>query len=203
MLIIGLTGGISAGKTTVTEAFGRRGVEWVDADHLARAVVEPGEPALIEVQKRFGEGVMTPEGSLDRSALRDIVFNDDSARRDLEGIIHPKVRERLLQRLSEMSGPYGLLVSPLLLETDQHLLVQRILVIDVPPEEQIRRTCRRDGVSEPQARAIVEAQMSRNRRLASADDVIDNVGYFPTVDAHIDRLDRFYRQLAQQYDGET
>lgn len=203
MLIIGLTGGIAAGKTTVAEAFARRGAEWVDADHLARAVVAPGEPSLEEVRERFGDGVMTPQGELDRRALRDIVFHDPKARRDLERIIHPEVRKRLLQCLERMSGPYGLLVSPLLLETDQHLLVQRILVIDVPPDEQIRRTCRRDGVSESQARAIIEAQMSRNRRLASADDVIDNVGYFPAIDARIDRLDRFYRQLAHQYDEET
>ncbi|GHC32520.1 dephospho-CoA kinase [Kushneria pakistanensis] len=201
MLIIGLTGGIAAGKTTIAEAFARRGADWVDVDHLAREVVMPGEPALAEIHERFGDRVMTERGELDRAAMRNIIFEDDQARQALEAITHPRIRERLMQRLETFSGPYALLVSPLLLETDQHQLVNRILVIDVPPQEQIRRTCARDGVSEAQARAIVAAQMSRNRRLASADDVIDNVGSFHVVDARIDRLDLFYRQLARQYNA--
>ncbi|MFC0336064.1 dephospho-CoA kinase [Kushneria avicenniae] len=201
MLIIGLTGGIAAGKTTIAEAFARRGAAWVDVDHLAREVVMPGEPALADIRKRFGDTVLTEHGALDRAALREIIFNDANARHDLEAITHPRIRERLISRLGTLTGPYALLVSPLLLETDQHQLVNRILVIDVPPEEQIRRTCERDGVPEAQARAIVEAQMSRNRRLASADDVIDNVGSFHAVDACIDRLDLFYRQLASQYNA--
>ncbi|ART64289.1 dephospho-CoA kinase [Kushneria marisflavi] len=201
MLIIGLTGGIAAGKTTIAEAFARRGAVWVDVDHLAREIVMPGEAALADIRARFGEPVMTEQGELNRAALRQIIFDDVQARHDLEAITHPRIRERLIQRLEALSGPYALLVSPLLLETDQHQLVNRILVIDVPPEEQIRRTCERDGVPESQARAIVDAQMSRNRRLASADDVIDNVGSFHVVDARIDRLDLFYRQLASQYNA--
>ena len=201
MLIIGLTGGIAAGKTTIAEAFARRGASWVDVDHLAREIVMPGEAALADIRARFGESVMTEQGELNRAALRQIIFDDIQARHDLEAITHPRIRERLIQRLEALSGPYALLVSPLLLETDQHQLVNRILVIDVPPEEQIRRTCERDGVPESQARAIVDAQMSRNRRLASADDVIDNVGGFHVVDARIDRLDLFYRQLASQYNA--
>ena len=202
MLIIGLTGGIAAGKTTIAEAFARRGASWVDVDHLAREIVMPGEAALADIRARFGESVMTEQGELNRAALRQIIFDDIQARHDLEAITHPRIRERLIQRLEALSGPYALLVSPLLLETDQHQLVNRILVIDVPPEEQIRRTCERDGVPESQARAIVDAQMSRNRRLASADDVIDNVGGFHVVDARIDRLDLFYRQLASQYNAQ-
>ncbi|SPJ35040.1 dephospho-CoA kinase [Kushneria phyllosphaerae] len=201
MLIIGLTGGIAAGKTTIAEAFARRGAAWVDVDHLAHEVVMPGEPALADIRERFGDTIMTEQGELNRAALRQIIFDDTQARQDLEAITHPRIRERLTQRLETLSGPYALLVSPLLLETDQHQLVNRILVIDVPPEEQIRRTCERDGVSEAQARAIVDAQMSRNRRLASADDVIDNVGSFHVVDARIERLDLFYRQLASQYNA--
>lgn len=202
MLIIGLTGGIAAGKTTIAEAFARRGAAWVDVDHLAREVVMPGETALEDIRKRFGDAVMGEHGELNRAALRQIIFDDAQARHDLEAITHPRIREKLIQRLETLSGPYALLVSPLLLETDQHQLVNRILVIDVPPEEQIRRTCERDGVSEAQARAIVDAQMSRNRRLASADDVIDNVGSFHVVDARIERLDLFYRQLASQYNAQ-
>lgn len=201
MLIIGLTGGIAAGKTTIAEAFARRGAAWVDVDHLAREVVMPGEPALADIRERFGESVLTEQGELNRAALREIIFDDAQARHDLEAMTHPRIRERLVARLETLTGPYALLVSPLLLETDQHQLVNRILVIDVPPEEQIRRTCERDGVPEAQARAIVDAQMSRNRRLASADDVIDNVGSFHAVDACIDRLDLFYRQLASQYNA--
>ncbi|MFC0266930.1 dephospho-CoA kinase [Kushneria aurantia] len=202
MLIIGVTGGIAAGKSTIARAFARRGAGWVDADQLAREVVAPGEPALEEIYKRFGKSVMSADGELDRRALREQVFADSSARSDLEAIIHPRVRKRLTARLEALPGPYGLLVSPLLLETDQHQLVQRILVIDVPPEEQVRRTRQRDNVSEAQARAIVEAQMSRNRRLASADDVIDNVGSFQVVETRVDRLDHFYRQLAQQLNAD-
>lgn len=195
-MIIGVTGGIASGKSTVARAFAARGIPWVDADEVAREVVAPGEPALAEIVEHFGREVLTPDGSLDRRALREIVFADAEARRQLERITHPRIRERLeahLERLQAQGAPYVLLVSPLLFESGQHAMVDRCLVIDVPEETQIVRTAARDGVDEAQARAIVAAQMSRTERLARADDVIDNSADEAGMTAQVAELDRRYR----------
>lgn len=195
-MIIGVTGGIASGKSTVARAFAARGIPWVDADEVAREVVAPGEPALAEIAEHFGPEVLTPDGGLDRRALREIVFADAAARRRLERITHPRIRERLvahLERLQAQGAPYVLLVSPLLFESGQDAMVDRCLVIDVPEETQIARTAARDGVDEAQARAIVAAQMSRTERLARADDVIDNSADEAGLAAQVAKLDRRYR----------
>ncbi len=196
MLTIGVTGGIASGKTTVAESFARRGIAWVDVDHIAREIVAPGEPAFEAIRARFGEAVIDDHQQLDRRALRTIIFNDPAQRQWLESVTHPRIRERLIERLEAMPGPYRLLVSPLLFETGQHALVDRTLVVDVPETVQLERTTRRDGVDEPQARAIIHAQMPRSERLARADDMIENHGDRADIEARIDTLDRFYRQLA-------
>ncbi|WP_108446571.1 dephospho-CoA kinase [Halomonas denitrificans] len=198
-MIIGVTGGIASGKSTVARAFAALGIPWVDADDVAREIVEPGEPALDEIAAHFGAAVITADGRLDRRALREVVFADEAQRHRLEAITHPRIRERLtahLARLEARSAPYVLLVSPLLFESGQAALVDRCLVIDVPEAVQIARTAARDDVDEAQARAIVAAQMPRRERLARADDVIDNAAGEDALARQVAELDRRYRALA-------
>ncbi len=197
-MIVGVTGGIASGKSTVARAFAALGVPWVDADDVAREVVEPGEPALAEIAGRYGERVLQADGSLNRRALREIVFADEGERRWLESVTHPRIRQRIvaqLERLQAEGAPYVLLVSPLLFESGQSELADRCLVIDVPESLQIARTAARDDVDDAQARAIVAAQMPRSERLARADDVIDNTGSEADLTAQVAELDRRYRQL--------
>ncbi len=176
MVVIGLTGGIGSGKSTVARQFGSLGVHWVDADDVAREVVEPGTPALAEVAEHFGQGILTPEGALDRARLRQIVFEQPEQRAWLEGLLHPVIREELIRQLhpDDYNLPYVLLVSPLLLETDQHELVEKVIVVDVPVEVQIERTMGRDSNSREQVERIIAAQMPREQRLQRASAVIDN-----------------------------
>lgn len=197
-MIIGVTGGIASGKSTVALAFAALGIPWVDADDVAREVVEPGEPALAEIVARFGEQVLHSDGRLNRRALREIVFAEPAERRWLEGVTHPRIRQRLIAHLERMQtegAPYVLLVSPLLFESGQSQLVDRCLVVDVPESLQIARTAARDEVGEVQARAIIAAQMSRSERLARADDIIDNSRGEAELIAQVAELDRRYRQL--------
>lgn len=193
MKIVGLTGGIGSGKSTVARLFGELGVHWVDADDVAREVVEPGTPALARIAEHFGEKILTPEGALDRSQLRGIVFEKPEERVWLESLLHPIIREELIRQLNPENYqlPYVLLVSPLLLETDQHELVDRIIVIDVPEETQIERTMTRDTNSREQVERIIAAQMSREDRLARADEVIDN-------DRPLDEVTRQMRELHER-----
>ncbi|MGY6563478.1 MAG: dephospho-CoA kinase [Halomonadaceae bacterium] len=197
-MIVGVTGGIASGKSTVAQAFAALGVPWVDADDVAREVVEPGEPALAEIAERYGERVLQADGSLNRRALREIVFADESERRWLESVTHPRIRQRIvahLERLQAEGAPYVLLVSPLLFESGQSEMADRCLVIDVPESLQIARTASRDDVDDAQARAIVAAQMQRRERLARADDVIDNTGSEADLAAQVAELDRRYREM--------
>ncbi|WP_442489857.1 dephospho-CoA kinase [Halomonas litopenaei] len=198
-MIIGLTGGIASGKSTVARLFGDLGARWVDADDIAREVVAPGEPALKAIVDRYGDAILTREGRLDRAALRALVFADEKERRWLEATTHPRVRERLVARLSllrQQDAPYILLVSPLLFESGQVDMVQRTLVVDVPEALQIERTTERDDVDQAQAKAIVASQMGRDERLALADDVITNDGDLAALSGAVTALDATYRRLA-------
>lgn len=195
-MIVGLTGGIGSGKSTVARAFGERGIGWVDADDVAREVVAPGEPALAKIRDRFGTLIIADDGSLDRAALRQIVFDAPEERQWLEQLTHPIIRERLveaLQRLQSGTSAYVLLVSPLLYESGQAALVERTIVVDIPTDMQLSRTLQRDGVSEANVRAILKAQMSREARLAKADDIIDNSRDIAYMKQQVARLDRVYR----------
>mgnify|MGYP003664097063 CR=1 FL=1 len=197
-MIIGLTGGIGSGKSTVARAFETLGAASVDADDVAREIVLPGEPALLAIKNRFGDQVIHQNGTLNRAALRDIIFKDPEQRQWLESVTHPKIRERLLQHLAQLKtqgAPYVLLVSPLLFESGQNALVNRAVVVDVPQALQLSRTQQRDGVSESQVHAILAAQLSREQRLAQADDVIDNSGDHASMMEQVVRLDQRYRQL--------
>lgn len=201
-MIIGVTGGIASGKSTVARAFAAFGAPWVDADDVAREVVEPGEPALEEIAARYSRArVLNDDGTLNRRALREIVFADPAERRWLEAVTHPRIRARLtehLARLQATGAPYVLLVSPLLFESGQNEMTDRTLVIDVPEALQIERTAARDDVDDAQARAIVAAQMPRAERLARADDVLDNGGSEALMQRRVAELDLHFRQLATQ-----
>ena len=176
MKVVGLTGGIGSGKSTVARLFGELGVHWVDADDVAREVVEPGTPALARIAEHFGGGILTGDGTLDRGRLRQIVFETPEERSWLEHLLHPIIREELKRQLQApgQNMPYVMLVSPLLLETNQHELVDQVVVIDVPVEEQIRRTMARDTNARDQVERIIAAQMPREQRIARADAILAN-----------------------------
>lgn len=176
MNVVGLTGGIGSGKSTVVRMFGDLGVHWVDADDVAREVVEPGTPALASIAEHFGQDILQANGALDRARLREIVFREPAEREWLEALLHPVIRKELIRQLhpEQYPLPYVLLVSPLLLETDQHELVDQVLVVDVPVETQIDRTMARDDNPRDQVERIIAAQMPRDKRLERADHVIDN-----------------------------
>ena len=176
MLVIGLTGGIGSGKSAVEALFSELGVPVIDADRIARQVVEPGQPALDEIKAQFGEAVLDAQGALNRRRLRKLVFDDAALRKALESILHPRIRARIAEELSALSAPYAIVAIPLLIETGPYQEVDRVLVVDCPEEEQIRRICQRDKVSAAQAAAIMATQATREERLSAADDIIDNAG---------------------------
>jgi dephospho-CoA kinase len=190
MAVVGLTGGIGSGKSTVARLFGALGVHWVDADDVAREVVEPGTPALKKIAEHFGQEILLPDGGLDRAALRRIVFDAPEERTWLESLLHPVIREELMQQLhpDNYTLPYVLLVSPLLLETNQHELVEKILVVDVPVDVQIQRTMARDTNDREQVEHIIAAQMPREKRLQKADHVVDNNRDMIDVERQVEQL---------------
>jgi dephospho-CoA kinase len=193
--ILGLTGGIGSGKSAAAQCFVDLGVHLVDADNAARWVVEPGRPALAQIAEHFGAGVLQADGTLNRSALRELIFKDPQQRVWLEGLLHPLIREEIRQYLARAESAYAILVSPLLLETSQHQMVQRVLVIDVPESVQIERTVMRDKTNEEQVRAILKAQASREERLSRADDVIVNDRDPAWLKSEVERLHHFYLTL--------
>ncbi len=197
MLTIGLTGGIGSGKSTVTGLFSELGVPIIDADVAAREVVTQGEPALAEIAARFGGEVLNSDGTLNRSKLREEVFADPTARKDLEAILHPRIRSRMAEQLSALTTPYAILSIPLLVESGGAYNLDRVLVIDLPEEEQLNRVCQRDGITPEQAAAILHAQCSRSDRLAIADDVIENSGDLASLKEQVLTLHQKYLALAE------
>ncbi len=197
IFVAGLTGGIGSGKSAVARLIQEQGIVAVDADQVARDVVAPGEPALAQIAERFGTGILQPDGSLDRAGLRQIVFATPDARLWLEALLHPLIRQRIQASLQAATSAYSLLVSPLLLETDQHKLVDYIVVVDVPEEIQLQRTTERDHNSTDQVKRIMAAQMDRHTRLASADSIIDNSGNLQSLRTATLQLHRTLLQRAQ------
>jgi dephospho-CoA kinase len=191
-LVVGLTGGIASGKSTVEALFTGHGVAVIDADAVARAVVEPGQPGLRQVVARFGDGILKPDGSLDRTALRQQVFDDPASRKRLEAVIHPLVRTGLIDHLTTVRSAYAVLSIPLLLESGQRDLVDRVLVVDLPSTEQITRLMQRDGCEEAHARAILDAQLDRETRRRAADDLIDNSGDRAALAPQVEALHHRY-----------
>jgi dephospho-CoA kinase len=195
--IVGLTGGIGSGKTAVSDHFSRLGITVVDADVCARVVVEPGKPALQSIARHFGSQVLAADGSLDRARLREVVFADDTARQWLEALLHPLIFEDMWEKLQNADSPYAILVSPLLVESGQKAICQRILVVDVPEEVQLARAVARDANSEEQIKAIMATQASRAVRIASADDVITNDSDLATLHRKVEEVHQKYLALAQ------
>jgi dephospho-CoA kinase len=196
-LRVGLTGGIASGKTTVSRLFEALGVPVIDTDVLAREVVAPGQPALAQIAERFGKQVIAQDGSLDRAALRSIVFVDPAARTELEQITHPAIRALLEERSRQhRSAAYQILVIPLLVETARRTPVDRVLVVDCSEDMQIRRLQARDGSTVEQARQILAAQVSRESRLAAADDVIVNDGDIAALRDRVAELHAKYTDLS-------
>ncbi|MGL4468748.1 MAG: dephospho-CoA kinase [Aeromonas hydrophila] len=199
MYVVAITGGIGSGKTTVANQFAELGIEVVDADVIAREVVEPGTPALATIAAHFGSEVITPDGQLDRRRLRERVFTDPQAKGWLNALLHPLIRTEMQRQCAAARSPYCLLVVPLLVENRLTALANRVLVIDVDEATQIERTCRRDGVSREQAQAILAAQASRAERLAAADDVLDNQNGTPeAIKSRILALHETYLAFASQ-----
>ncbi|ROO27245.1 dephospho-CoA kinase [Salinisphaera orenii MK-B5] len=196
-LTIGLTGGIASGKSAVASAFERMGVKIIDADTVARTVVEPGEPALAEIVDRFGDDIVDADGHLRRRALRQIVFEDDAARTDLEGITHPRIRAELERQRDAAQSDYCILVVPLLVKSSMLDLVDRVLVIDAPESIQLERLMARDDIDEAFARKMIAAQDARAERLAMADDVLINTGPRKDIADLAAALHAGYLRLAQ------
>lgn len=175
-MIIGLTGGIGSGKTAVSDSFESLGIDVVDADLASRVVVQKGKPCLLKIAQHFGEDILTKEAELDRAKLREIIFKSEEEKNWLESLLHPAIANQIQDELNASKSPYTILVSPLLLETNQKDFCSKVLAVDVPVETQVERTLKRDGVSKEQVEAIINSQISRNDRLNLADEVIVNDG---------------------------
>ncbi len=195
---VGLTGGIGSGKSTVAAEFVRLGIQQVDADIVARQVVEPGTAALEAIVQQFGEAIRNSDGQLDRSRLRQIVFNDETAKNWLNQLLHPLIRQEMLRQLADATSPYVLPVAPLLLENKLDQLVDTVLVVDVSEQTQINRTSVRDGSSESLVQSIMAAQCSREERLARANQVISNEGSSDTLPAKVAELHRIFLRMAEE-----
>ncbi|HEY0335439.1 MAG TPA: dephospho-CoA kinase [Stenotrophomonas sp.] len=196
--VVGLTGGIASGKSALTREFETLGVTVVDADLVAREVVEPG-PVLSKIAERFGTHVLQPDGQLDRRALRELVFADDELRRALEAITHPAIRQLLQQRCEAASGPYVIASIPLLAEAGGRVAypwLDRVVVVDTPTHVQHGRLMQRDGISPELADRMIAAQASREQRLAIADDVVVNDGHPDDLAVRARALDAHYLELA-------
>ncbi len=191
--VIGLTGGIGSGKSTVADLFAARGVTLVDADAIAHVLTGPGGAAMPALRERFGERVVRPDGGLDRDAMRELAFGDPGQRHVLEGILHPMIRDESRRQVEQAAGAYTMLVVPLLIESGNwRTRVERVLVVDCPVEVQIERVMRRNGLSRERVATIIAAQASREQRLAAADEVVDNGGSPETLADQVDALHERY-----------
>lgn len=199
--VVGVTGGVASGKSAVTALFESRGIVVADADLAARAVVAPGQPALAEIEARFGSGMVLANGMLNRVRMRALVFEDPQARRDLEAITHPRIRAILERQCAGAASPYVIAAIPLLAETGvaaAYHWLDRVLVVDAPSALQRARLVARDGVDLALAERMIAAQASRERRLALATDVLVNDGTLGELDSPVTRLDGLFRRQGRQ-----
>ncbi|MBP7880128.1 dephospho-CoA kinase [Acinetobacter sp. NIPH 1852] len=197
--ILGITGGIGSGKSAATQWFESQGICVVDADIVAREVVEQGQPALKSIQDAFGDWVLLEDGSLNRRALREHIFQSPEARQTLEGITHPAIRQSIIQQLQNAQSPYVILVSPLLFETNQHELVHHTLLIDADEQTQLQRASQRDGQNAAEIRKIIAAQMPRAQKQQLAHDVVLNDGLLEHLHKRLKPLHLSYLQRAEQF----
>jgi len=196
MLTIGLTGGIGSGKTLVSDHFAELGAPVIDTDIIARELVAPGQPALSEIAATFGKDILNPQGELDRQALRQLIFDQPDKRRQLEMILHPRIRDEVKKRIKGITAPWCIIVIPLLVESGQQDVVQRILLVDAPPELQLSRTVTRDNIAADEVEKIIASQATRQSRLDAADDIIVNEGSLDQLGQQVEKMYQFYNQLA-------
>jgi len=196
MFTVVMTGGIASGKTSASDLFALYGVPILDTDLSARTVVEPGQPALNEIKASFGNGVLTTSGELDRAALREIIFEQPEKRRELEAILHPKIRAHINEQKNQLDAAYCIIVVPLYLESGRGYEADRILVIDVPTDLQRERLAKRDNTSPEQIEQILKSQATREERLSAADDVIDNTASPESLAARVAELHQQYLSQA-------
>lgn len=199
MYVVGLTGGIGSGKTAVSDRFARLGICIVDADLASRKVVEAGSPALDKIRQRFGAAILQENGELNRAALRTTIFSSPADKQWLEELLHPLIFQQILEELQEADSPYVIFVSPLLVESGQLALCNRLLLVDAAEESQLQRTMQRDNNDEAQVRSIMASQASREERLSRADDVIVNDQGLDYLDQRVQELHRQYLELAAQH----
>jgi len=196
-LIVGLTGGIGSGKSTVADRFVALGANLIDADQIAHEISRRGAPGWEAVHAAFGDEILLAGGELDRAKIRALVFADPAAKARLEQALHPLIGAEIARRMAGWAGPYGLLMVPLLIEGGRYRSqIDRLLVVDCPEDEQVRRVMSRSGLAAEEVRAIMATQATRAQRLAAADDVIDNSGAPDAIQGQVARLDRHYRALA-------
>ncbi|WP_419603425.1 dephospho-CoA kinase [Thiolapillus sp.] len=201
MLKVGLTGGIASGKTEVSNHFARLGIPVIDTDKISRELVEPGKPALQQIRKQLGEQFLDTEGRLNRKQLRKHIFDNPKARKALENILHPAIRQETEHQLSALeTEPHVLLVVPLLVESGLKSMVDRVLLVDAPESLQVARVCRRDSIDEKQAEKILAAQASRSERACIADDVIENSGNLQQLQQQVEKLHKFYLSIGNPSD---
>lgn len=198
MFVVGLTGGIGSGKTAASDIFKSLGVNIVDADIVAREVVEPGQPALKEIVQHFGADILLTDGNLDRAKLRTCIFSNPSEKYWLENLLHPIIRQEIQHQLNDSKATYSILVSPLLFETDQSKLVNRTLLIDVPVDIQLERAAFRDNNPAEQIQKIIDSQLPRDVKLSKADDVICNDKDLASLELKIKDKHLFYLECAHE-----
>lgn len=198
MLSIGLTGGIACGKSTVTQLFAVHGIDIIDADQIAEQVVAPGSSLLSQIVDHFGNHVINNDGQLNRQQLRQLIFQQPEQRKWLEQLTHPVIRQTMQQQLRACESIYCLLSVPLLIETLPNPLINRILVIDCSSQQQFQRLLLRDNISHQLAEQMIGAQISSTKRLAKADDVIDNNGNHADLVAQVEKLHKCYEKLANE-----
>lgn len=196
--IVGLTGGIGSGKTTVANQFATLGVQLVDADLVARDLVAPGSAALAQIAAHFGDVILQQDGSLNRALLRQRIFTAPNEKQWLNQLLHPLIRQQLLQQLAAATSPYVMLVAPLLIENGLQPLVDQLLVVDVSPESQLNRTSKRDMVSQSQVAAIMASQCSREQRRALATQLLDNDLPLQSLPERVAALHQIYSALAAE-----
>lgn len=194
--IVGLTGGIGSGKSAVSDLFEKKGISVVDADLVSRQVVEPGTPALAQIAEHFGPDILDQEGKLIRSKLRNIIFADAQEKSWLEHLLHPIMNKKIRQQLTDAQSQYAILSSPLLLETHQYKLTDRILVVDASEELQMQRAMRRDNNNPDLIKAIMNSQISRQERCARANDIIQNHGEIEELHTQVEKYHQLYLELS-------
>jgi dephospho-CoA kinase len=196
--VVVLTGGIASGKSAVSQFFAQRGVPVIDTDLIAHEIVEPGQAALVRIAEAFGQEFLAGSGRLDRKKMRNAIFSDPGLKIRLEGILHPAIAAEVDQRIAQVDAPWCILVVPLFKEGGLFTWINRVLVVDVEESVQIERVMERDGIIREQAQSILEAQPSRQERLALADDILDNRGSLEELKAKVDDLYGKYTTLSQE-----